>query len=306
VLVTGESGTGKELVARSLHYCGPRANAPFIALNCAAIPETLIEAELFGNARGAFTGAIAARECAFEAADGGTLFLDEIGEMPLAMQSKLLRVLETSEVQRLGSTELRKVDFRLVSATNRNLDAEVKQGRFREDLFYRVMVYPIHVPALRDRIEDLPRLVTHYLAVIAARDRRSPLRLTATALERLLGHYWPGNVRELVNLLERAALLARGSMIDVDQIMFSTDGTAGQDVPRSLVPYREAKAQFEHDYYAHLVRAANGNISLAAKLAAKTRKEVYDALRRHGLDQAGSALQARRRRRRVSTQHGRS
>ncbi|MGE5181609.1 MAG: sigma-54 interaction domain-containing protein [Acidobacteriota bacterium] len=304
VLVTGESGTGKELVARSLHYCGPRAQAPFIALNCAAIPENLIEAELFGNQRGAYTGAVAAREGAFEAADGGTLFLDEIGEMPLAMQAKLLRVLETSEVQRIGSTEPKKVDFRLVSATNRNLEIEVRQGRFREDLYYRVMVYPIHVPPLRDRLEDLPRLVTHYLGVIATRDNRPALRLTAGALEKLVSYRWPGNVRELVNLLERAALLARGTAIDADQIIYSPDGGANEGSPRSLVPYREAKAQFEHDYYAHLVRAANGNISLAAKLAAKTRKEIYDALRRHGLDLAGSALHQRRRRR-LSTQSGR-
>ncbi len=284
VLVTGESGTGKELVARSLHYCGPRAKGPFIALNCAAIPENLIEAELFGYQRGAFTGAVAAHEGAFEAADGGTLFLDEIGEMPLGMQAKLLRVLETSEVQRIGSTERRKVDFRLVSATNRNLELEIKHGRFREDLSYRVMVYPIHVPPLRERLDDLPRLVTHHLAAIGARDNRPALRLTPAALEKLLGHHWPGNVRELVNLLERAALLARNSVIEAEQISFSSVGELTQPMPRQLLPYREAKARFERDYYAQLMRTAGGNVTLAAKLGQKTRKEIYDALRRLGLD----------------------
>ena len=302
VLVTGESGTGKELVARSLHYCGPRAKGPFIALNCAAIPENLIEAELFGYQRGAFTGAVAAHEGAFEAADGGTLFLDEIGEMPLGMQAKLLRVLETSEVQRIGSTERRKVDFRLVSATNRNLELEIRHGRFREDLYYRVMVYPIHVPPLRDRLDDIPRLVTHHLAAIGARDNRPALRLTPAALEKLLGHHWPGNVRELVNLLERAALLARNSVIEAEQISFSSVGELTQPMPRQLVPYREAKARFERDYFAQLMRTAGGNVTLAAKLGQKTRKEIYDALKRCGLDPSGADLNARRKPKRATTQ----
>jgi transcriptional regulator with GAF, ATPase, and Fis domain len=295
VLITGESGVGKELVARSLHYTGSRAKAPFIALNCAAIPENLIEAELFGYQRGAFTGAIAAHAGAFEAADQGTLFLDEIGEMPLAMQSKLLRVLETSEVQRVGSTERKKVNFRLVTATNRNLEVEVKHGRFREDLFYRVLVYPIHVPPLRERIEDLPRLVTHHLSAIGARDGRPALRLSPAALERLLHHSWPGNVRELVNVLERAALLARNSVIDGEHINFAqvVDPVSGE-MP-ALMSYRDAKARFEHDYYAQLMRAAGGNVTLAAKLGQKTRKEIYDALRRNGLDTMGNEVVRRRR-----------
>ena len=295
VLITGESGVGKELVARSLHYCGPRAKQAFIALNCAAIPESLIEAELFGYQRGAFTGAIAAHAGAFEAADEGTLFLDEIGEMPLAMQSKLLRVLETSEVQRIGSTDRKKVNFRLVTATNRNLELEVKHGRFREDLFYRVLVYPIHVPPLRERLEDLPRLVTHHLSAIGARDGRPALRLSPGALERLLHHSWPGNVRELVNVLERAALLARNSIIDAEHVSFAqrVDPVSGE-MP-ALLSYRDAKARFEHDYYAQLMRAAGGNVTLAAKLGQKTRKEIYDALRRCGLDTMGNEVARRRR-----------
>jgi transcriptional regulator with GAF, ATPase, and Fis domain len=304
VLVTGESGVGKELVARSLHYCGPRAKAAFIALNCAAIPETLIESELFGYQRGAFTGAVEAHEGAFEAADNGTLFLDEIGEMPLAMQAKLLRVLETSEIQRVGSNDRKKVNFRLVTATNRNLEMEVKHGRFRADLYYRVMVYPIHVPPLRERLEDLPRLVQHHLGVIGARDGRPALRLTPAALEKLLGYAWPGNIRELVNLLERAALLARNNLIDAEHVSFARAATDTQPMAthRGIVPYREAKAHFEREYYQQLMQAAGGNVTLAAKLGHKTRKEVYDALKRNGLDPSGADTTARRRsKRRVTT-----
>ena len=296
VLITGESGVGKELVARSLHYCGPRAKAPFIALNCAAIPENLIEAELFGYNRGAFTGAVAAHTGAFEAADGGTLFLDEIGEMPLAMQAKLLRVLETSEVQRIGSTDRKKVNFRLVTATNRNLELEVKHGRFREDLFYRVLVYPIKVPPLRDRLQDLPRLVVHHLSAIGARDNRPALRLSPTALEKLYSHSWPGNVRELVNVLERAAVLAQTSTIDAEHVNFAQAADATGEYAPALLAYRDAKAKFEHDYYARLMRAADGNVSLASKLGQKTRKEIYDALRRCGLDTMGNDIVKRSKR----------
>jgi DNA-binding NtrC family response regulator len=284
VLISGESGVGKELVARALHFASPRASAPFVAINCAAIPESLIEAELFGYQRGAFTGAVAAHAGAFEAADQGTLFLDEIGEMPLAMQAKLLRVLETGEVTRIGSTVASHVEVRLVSATNRKLEDEVQAGRFREDLYYRVQVYPIEVPPLWQRLEDIPLLVTHQLSAIAQRDQRSPHRLTAAALEKLVTYHWPGNVRELVNLLERAALLADGNVIDIDHIILTPATTTEPPTDQVLLPYREAKARFELDYYTQLLRIAGGNISLAAKLGQKTRKEVYDALKRHGLD----------------------
>jgi DNA-binding NtrC family response regulator len=283
VIITGDSGVGKELVARALHFCGPRAKEPFIAINCAAIPENLFEAELFGYQRGAFTGAVAAHAGAFEAANKGTLFLDEIGEMPLAMQAKLLRVLETSEVQRIGSTEPKKVNFRLVSATNRNLEKEVREGRFREDLFYRVRVYPVHVPPLRERPEDIPPIVTHHLSSIATRENRPTLRMTASALEKVVGYSWPGNVRELVNLLERAALMSENNVIDAQHIV-TPDAANGAPASSSLVPYKDAKQRFESDYYAQLMRTAGGNVTLAAKLGQKTRKEVYDALKRLGLD----------------------
>jgi len=288
VIITGESGVGKELVARALHFGGPRAQAPFIAINCAAIPDNLFEAELFGYQRGAFTGAVAAHTGAFESANKGTLFLDEIGEMPANMQAKLLRVLETSEVQRIGSTERKKVNFRLVSATNRRLEKEVKDGRFREDLYYRIQVYPLHVAPLRERPEDIPPIVTHHLSAIGLRENRPALRLTSAALEKLLTYSWPGNVRELVNMLERAVLLAANNVIDAEHIVLRrrSQSVPPDDEPSALVSYRDAKQKFELDYFSQLMRTAGGNISLAAKLGHKTRKEVYDALKRLGLDAA--------------------
>jgi two-component system, NtrC family, response regulator GlrR len=282
VIITGESGVGKELVARSLHYCGARAKGPFVAINCAAIPETLFEAELFGHERGAFTGAVAARAGAFESAHDGTLFLDEIGDMPLAMQAKLLRVLETSQVQRVGATEPRAVNFRLVSATNRTLEADVRNGRFREDLYYRIQVYPLVVPPLRERPEDIPAIAVHHLAIIGKRENLR-LRLTADAVEKLVTHAWPGNVRELVNTLERAALLADNGTIVAEHIIISTAG-ANRGATAAIGPYRTAKAQFETAYYSQLLRTSDGNISLAAKIAQKTRKEIYDAIKRLELE----------------------
>jgi DNA-binding NtrC family response regulator len=278
VLITGESGTGKELVARALHYSGPRANSAFIALNCAAIPETLFEAELFGYQRGAFTGAVTPRPGAFEAADKGTLCLDEIGELPLSMQVKLLRVLEAGEVTRLGSNTSRKVDARVVAATNRNLQDEAKAGRFREDLFYRLSVYPVHIPPLRDRPEDIAPLVVHWLEEIARRERRATPRLTHAGLEKLLSYRWPGNVRELVNTLERAVLLADLATIDAQHVVLPTNSLP------LITSYKEAKEHFERQYFTQLMSAAGGNVSLAAKLSIKTRKEVYDALRRLGME----------------------
>jgi two-component system response regulator GlrR len=278
VLVTGESGTGKELAARALHYGSVRAAAPFIALNCGAIPESLFEAELFGHQRGAFTGAVSARPGAFEAADGGTLLLDEIGEMPLALQVKLLRVLETGEVTRLGGNERKRLNVRVVAATNKNLAEEVKRGRFREDLFYRVNVCSLEIPPLRERPEDIPALVMHHLEEIARREQRSAPRVTQVALDKLLAHRWPGNVRELVNVVERAVLHAEGGTIDAAHLVLPDDAMP------LIAPYRDAKEEFERAYYAQVMRATGGNISLVAKLAQKTRKEVYDALRRLELD----------------------
>ncbi len=289
VIITGESGTGKELVARALHYAGPRAAEPFIAINCAAIPENLFEAELFGYTRGAFTGAVANRVGAFEGAHNGTLFLDELGELPLSMQAKLLRVLETGEVVRLGSNESRKISVCIVAATNRSLEDEVRAGRFREDLYYRLSVYPVHVTALRTRLEDLAPIASHYLELIAAREKCAVPRLTSSAIEKLLSHSWPGNVRELVNTLERAMLMAGDRVLDAAHIVLPASASAppvstDDDEANALTGYRDAKARFEHRYYARILRVAGGNVSMAAKLAQKTRKEIYLAAKRHGLE----------------------
>jgi transcriptional regulator with GAF, ATPase, and Fis domain len=274
VLVSGESGSGKELVARALHFCGPRAERPFVPFNCAAIPDSLFEAELFGHERGAFTGAVRSRPGLIEAAHGGTLFLDEIGELSLALQPKLLRVLETGEVMRLGSTEVRRVDVRLVAATNRCLVDEVAEGRFREDLYYRIGVYPIDVPPLRQRPEDVPALVAHHVAEICHREGVAPVRVTPAALGRLLRYHWPGNVRELVNILHRALLSAGWGTVDADHVILPSDKTP------IVSSYRDAKQQFESRYYSQLLRVVGGNVSRAAQLARKTRKEIYDTLRR--------------------------
>ena len=290
VIVTGESGTGKELVARALHYAGPRADEAFIAINCAAIPENLFEAELFGYTRGAFTGAVSNRVGAFEGAHNGTLFLDELGELPLSMQAKLLRVLETGEIVRLGSNESRKVSVCVVAATNRALEQEVKAGRFREDLYYRLSVYPVHIAALRTRPEDIAPIALHYLELIAAREKCPLPRLTSSAIEKLLSHSWPGNVRELVNTLERAMLMAEDRVLDAQHIVLpASAGGAGlasaeDDKGESVTGYREAKARFEERYYARILRTAGGNVSMAAKLAHKTRKEIYLAAKRLGLE----------------------
>ncbi|MCA9591173.1 MAG: sigma-54-dependent Fis family transcriptional regulator [Myxococcales bacterium] len=279
VLVTGESGTGKELVAHALHYCGPRAREPFIAVNCAAIPETLFEAELFGYQRGAFTGAATNRAGAFEAAARGTLFLDEIGEMPRALQAKLLRVLETCEIVRLGSNDARKVHARVVVATNRDLEVEVREGRFREDLFYRLHVYPLTVEPLRDRPEDIPPIAHHHISLIARREGLPTPRITGAALERMLAYSWPGNVRELVHVLNRAVLTTGGGIIDGQHVPVSASGQRA-----AVSRYRDAKQAFEREYYSRVLSVSGGNVTQAARLADKTRKEVYDALKRIGVD----------------------
>jgi two-component system response regulator HupR/HoxA len=219
VLVEGETGTGKELVARSIHDAGPRADEPFVAVNCAALPEQLLESELFGHRRGAFTGATSDQIGLFEAASGGTIFLDEVGEPPLPMQAKLLRVLEESEVLPVGERRPRKIDVRVVTATNRDLSEEIAARRFRDDLFYRIAAFPIRLPALRERREDVPLLVDRFLADAAARHGKTIPGVEPRALERLLGFDWPGNVRELKNELARAVALASdGEKIDMTHL----------------------------------------------------------------------------------------
>jgi transcriptional regulator with GAF, ATPase, and Fis domain len=216
VLVTGESGTGKELVARAIHARSPRASRSMIAVNCGAVPEPLFESEFFGHVKGAFTGALRDKAGRFELADGGTLFLDEIGEVPLPMQAKLLRVLQEQEVERVGDTRPRKVNVRIIAATNRDLKAEVEAGRFRQDLFYRLSVFPIENPPLRDRREDIPRLADNFIRIAAKRMNRRPPKFTNAAARLLATHDWPGNVRELQNAVERAVILAQGGPLQFE------------------------------------------------------------------------------------------
>jgi Nif-specific regulatory protein len=220
VLIRGETGTGKELIANAIHYNSPRAKAPFVKLNCAALPENLLESELFGHEKGAFTGAMTQRKGRFEQADGGSLFLDEVGEVSAAFQSKLLRVLQEGEMERVGGNRTIKVDVRVIAATHRDLEGEVEAGRFREDLYYRLNVMPIYLPSLRERMEDIPDIARFLVEKIAAQQAR-PLSLTDAALRVLMHHAWPGNVRELENCLERAAVLTEAEVIDRDAILLT-------------------------------------------------------------------------------------
>jgi PAS domain S-box-containing protein len=258
VLVTGESGTGKELVARAVHDHSERKGRPLIKLNCSAVPEGLFESEFFGHVRGAFTGAFKDKPGRFELADGGTLFLDEIGDVPLAMQAKLLRVLQEKELERVGDTRTRKVNVRIIAATNRDLKKEVDAGRFREDLFYRLSVFPIEVPPLRQRRDDIPLLVKHFLGQSAGRMNRPTTRISEAALSRLTAHDWPGNVRELQNMVERAVILARGGPLHFDlaeSVARSTHAAA----PPVLLTREEMKLQ-ERDGIVAALKQTGGKI----------------------------------------------
>ncbi|HXH05609.1 MAG TPA: sigma-54 dependent transcriptional regulator [Vicinamibacterales bacterium] len=284
-LVTGETGTGKELVARALHRLGPRRDRRFVTVNCSAVVETLFESELFGHVRGAFTGAVDAKAGLFEAADGGTLFLDEVGELPLAVQAKLLRVLETGEVLRVGSLEPRRVDVRVVAATNRDLDREVAAGRFRSDLLYRLNVAEIRLPPLRERRGDIPYLTAAFLREFAERFRKPLAGLTPEAERLLQAHEWPGNVRELRNVLERAAMLARGPIITDRELAGPLRGQPPAAGPEPAPAGRRTDV-LSHVEREHLLRAleqAGGNKASAARQLGLSRRALYRRLARHGL-----------------------
>ena len=291
VLVTGESGTGKELVARALHAAGPRARRPMLAVNCAALPAELAESELFGHAKGAFTGAVKDHVGLFEAADGGTLFLDEIGDMPLALQAKLLRVLETGEVTRVGATRAVPVDVRVVAATHRPLDALVREGRFREDLLYRLNVLTVALPPLRERREDVPALAAHFLAHFAGRHGVPAKPLADDARRALLAHDWPGNVRELRNALERALLLADGDAIAAADLPASVAGSAAPlrpvEAAAAELPFAEARRRaldaFDRAFLAAALERHGGNVSAAARALGLHRQSLQKLLARIGL-----------------------
>jgi two-component system, NtrC family, nitrogen regulation response regulator NtrX len=284
VLIYGENGTGKELVARSIHSMSRRRNGPFIEVNCAAIPEELIESELFGHVKGAFTGAVADRRGKFELADGGTLFLDEIGDMSLKTQAKVLRALQEQVVEPVGGAASVKVDVRVLAATNKELPAEIRTGRFREDLYFRLNVIPIFVPPLRDRDADVPVLAEHFMAEFAREYGRRPKKLDASAGSRLRAYRWPGNVRELRNVIERVFILAPGDTIGVQDLAF-LDGVVdmGSTDAADLLPLHDARDRFERDYILRALAAQNGNISRTAELLGVERSNLYRKMRSFGI-----------------------
>jgi two-component system response regulator GlrR len=279
VYIHGESGTGKELIAKAIHLASTRKDRPFVALNCAALPETLLESELFGHEKGAFTGAIRSTKGLFTQAHEGSLFLDEIGDMPLSIQAKLLRVLQERQFYPVGSEKPMEVDVRVVVATQKDLEEAVKQGAFREDLFYRIHVIPIHLPPLRERKEDIPPLVEHFVKKFKQQMKREIEGLTPAAMQRLMLHDWPGNVRELENTIEYAVAMTQQDWIMEDWIL----QTKIVPSPEPLKPLKESKEGFEKSYLLHLLQICEGNVSRAAKLAGKYRADFYDLLKKHDL-----------------------
>jgi DNA-binding NtrC family response regulator len=290
VLLIGETGTGKEVFARAIHETSHRAGGPYITVDCSAISENLIESELFGHARGAFTGAVSARASAFEEAQGGTIFLDEVGELPLAQQAKLLRALEKKEVKRLGENAARRVDVRIVAATNRPLAQEVAEGRFRRDLYYRLSVVEVQIPPLRERPEDIPLLAEHFLRKLAKRAQIPYRRLTQDALSVLSAHTWPGNVRELRNVLEKGFALAEHEEI-ATAVLVGSVGTRAEPDAESVEPsagdvtptYATARERFEREYLAEVLRENQFNVSRAARAAGIRRQSLHRLLKRHGI-----------------------
>jgi two-component system response regulator GlrR len=279
VLVRGESGTGKELLARAIHKASPRSAKPFVAINCGAIPEQLLESELFGHMKGSFTGAARDYKGLFQAAEGGTVFLDEIGDMPLPLQVKLLRVLQDKEIRPIGTTQSMPVDVRIISATHRNLEEAIKAGSFREDLYYRLNVVAFVLPALCDRREDIPVLATHFLSLLAERYKKTLNGFASEAMEILVRSSWPGNVRELYNVVEQAVALSTTSIITPALVDSAMRGQSAE-----LSSFESARSEFERDYLAKLLKITGGNVTQAAKLAKRNRTEFYKLLQRHHLD----------------------
>ncbi len=277
ILICGESGTGKEVLAEQVHALSKRADGPFVAINCAAIPETLLESELFGHVRGAFTGAVKSQRGKLEVADGGTLFLDEIGDMPLSLQAKMLRFLENREFQRVGGTETLRVDVRVIAATHQDLAKLVEEGRFRQDLYYRINQVEIELPPLRERREDIPILAQHFVDVVCEELGLPPKRLSPAALARLELYSFPGNVRELRNIIERSVILQDGEVIDVD--MRDHRLTPGGEFSPMIRPLREAVEEFKRGYISYVLSLCDNNQTKAAKLLGVNRSYLNQLVR---------------------------
>jgi two-component system nitrogen regulation response regulator NtrX len=285
VLITGENGTGKELVARQIHLNSKREQGPFVEVNCAAIPEELIESVLFGHEKGAFTGAIQTRRGRFEVADGGTIFLDEIGDMSLMTQAKILRTLQENRFERVGGSETREVDVRVIAATNKDLEVEMAEGRFREDLYYRLNVIPIYVPPLRQRREDIAPLLEHFLERASVQSSGLKKSLSPKALERLAAYPWPGNVRELQNIVERLVLMSPGPTIDVGDLPTQIAHPDREKLLRGLESEKlsDARAAFEREYLLEKLRANQWNISRTAEVVGLARESLSRKLRSLGI-----------------------
>ena len=279
VCLYGASGTGKELLARAIHRASPRAEEPFVAVNCGAIPEGLLESELFGHKKGSFTGAVADRRGLFQAAQGGTLFLDEIGDMPLPLQVKLLRALEERRVRPVGAHESIATDVRVIAATHRKLEERIASGEFREDLYYRLNVVKLYIPTLAERREDIPLLANEFLSRLATRYRRERLAFSPEAMELMVSAPWPGNVRQLLNVVEQAVALAATEVIPESLVRQALD--AGDT---ALTPLDEARRAFERDYLVRILKITGGNVTKAARLAGRNRTEFYRLLERHALE----------------------
>ncbi len=279
VLINGQSGTGKEIVAQAIHNASPRHDKPFVAINCGALPEQLLESELFGYARGAFTGAVSNREGLFQAAEGGTLFLDEIGDMPVALQVKLLRVLQERKVRPLGSNRDIEINVRIISATHRDLPKAMARGEFREDLFYRLNVVSLKIPPLSERTEDIPLLANHLLRQSADRHKPFVRAFSSDAMKRLMAAKWPGNVRQLVNVIEQCVALTSSPVIGDALVEQALEGEN-----TALPTFVEARNQFELNYLRKLLQITKGNVTHAARMAGRNRTEFYKLLSRHELD----------------------
>ena len=282
VYIHGESGTGKELIARALHLSSGRKDKPFVAINCAALPETLLESELFGHEKGSFTGAVRTSKGLFVQAQGGTIFLDEIGDMPLSIQSKFLRVLQERQFTPVGGDRPVAVDVRVIVATNKDLDKQVSQGSFREDLFYRIHVIPLELPPLRERKEDIPLLVEHFVKKYGKQMNKDVRGLTPKALQRLMLHDWPGNVRELENTIEYAMAMTREDVISEEGVLPAKAGMTDG----SLKSLKEAKDAFEKEYLVNILKVTRGNVSSASELAGKYRADFYNLLKKYEINPA--------------------